>query len=182
MRSIIRLARLALGLISTLLALAISFGAAAAAPRDAGEHLPHTGDIERAFRARQNQLQGAANQLSAENAYATTVSGVIASLKSQGADVTDLENGLARFRNRIAISQAEWQSASSMLSAHTGFDAQGNVVDKDQARKTVESVHADLQQIKQSAQTVKSELDDLFHRYDRINSIHINVPPARDAF
>src|SRR5262245_27284314 len=101
MGSVIRWARWPLGLLSALCALTIGLGAAAAAPSSSHGHLKHSGDIERAFRSRQVATQAAANTVAGENTYANTLASTIASLQSQGKDVTDLENGLTDFRNRI---------------------------------------------------------------------------------
>jgi hypothetical protein len=70
----------------------------------------------------------------------------------------------------------------TILSAHTGFDAQGNVLDKGQAQWALEIAHDRLMQIKQSASTSKNELNDLFDRYARIKGVHVGAPPTRDAF
>jgi hypothetical protein len=182
MGSVIRWARLPLGLLSALLALTIGLGAAAAAPSSAHEHLKTSGDIERAFRARQFETQGAARTIAGENTYAATLAATIASLQSQGKDVTDLEGGLTAFRGRLAASQAELESANMALSVHDGLDAQGNVVDKGLARKTVDLIHSDLLQIKQNASVAKNELHDLLARYDRINGVDLDAHAVEDAF
>ncbi len=182
MGSVIRWARWPLGLLSALCALTISLGAAAAAPSSSHEHLEHSGDIERALRSRQFEVQGATSTVTNENIYANTLAATIASLKSQGYDVTDLANGLTAFQGRLAASQAELGDAQAGLAVHEGFDAQGQVVDKGFARKTVDQIHADVLQIKQNASTVKNELHDLLTRYDRINGVNLDPNAVEDAF
>jgi hypothetical protein len=182
MISLIHWARMPLGIASALLALTLGVGAVAAAPASTNSSSTTNHNLQRGLRTRQSQLQGAANQIALEDQYAAEVAASIATVKSQGRDVNDLENGLAQFGNRIAYSKAEWQSADALLSAHAGFDAQGNVVDKGQAKWTLDTSHDQLMQIKQSAKIAKNELNDLFSRYDRINKIHVDVPSTRDAF
>jgi len=184
MRSLIRRVRIPMVVASALLALTMGVGAAAAASPDANTTSTFTTnhDLQRGMRSREAQLQGAATQITMERQYAASVAMAIAALKGQGLDVTDLMNGLAKFDNRIAFSQAAWQNASDTLSMHGGFDAQGNVVDKGQAEWTLNTAHDQLMQIKQSATTSKNELHDLFTRFDRITGAHVDVASTRNAF
>jgi hypothetical protein len=167
---------------TTLLGLAIGVGSAAAASSTNKQHLATSDDIQRAFRLRQTQLQYGANQLAGENAYAAGLETTIAMLQQQGKNVTDLVNGLARFRNQIAASQTAWQHASDLLTTHAGFDAQGNVVNKGQARSTVDSAHASFELMKRTANNAKDDLNDLLHRYGKIYGVPFGSHAAEDAF
>jgi hypothetical protein len=182
MVSIIRWARLPAILMTALLGLALSVGSVAAASSTTSQHLPNNDDLQRVFRLRQTQLQYGTNQLAAENAYAANLAATIATLQQQGKDVTDLVNGLARFRNQIATGQTAWQHVSDLLTTHAGFDAQGNVIDKGQANWTLESAHTSLLLMKQTANNAKNDLNDLLHRYGRIYDVPFGSHPAEDAF
>ena len=56
---------------------------------------------------------------------------------ASGLDVTALQNALGAFNGSMSGVNAEHQSAASVLSAHNGFDAGGNVTDRQAARETV---------------------------------------------
>src|SRR5262245_49642054 len=114
MVSIIRWARLPAILMTALLGLALSVGSVAAASSTSSKKLPANDDLQRVFRLRQIQLQYGTTQLAAENAYAANLAATIATLRQQGKDVTDLVNGLARFRNQIATGQTAWQHVNDL--------------------------------------------------------------------
>jgi hypothetical protein len=57
--------------------------------------------------------------------------------KEKGRDVTALEQALAAFRAGVAQAQAAHDQAASILGTHTGFDASGQVTDRQAARQTV---------------------------------------------
>ena len=182
MQSLISRTRFIIICLSIPLALALSVGGAAAASSTASKSESTSHDIEHTFRLRESQLQGAASQIAAENVYADQLAATIASLQQQGKDVTDLVNGLARFRGQIATSQTAWQTANTLLTTHTGFDAQDMVVDKGQANWTVGSAHTSLQLIKQTATNAKDDLNDLLHRYGRTYDVPFSSHAAEDAF
>ncbi len=182
MVSIIRRARLPVIIMTALLGLAMSVGSAAAASSTTSKHTPTTDDIQHTFRLRQTQLQYGANQIAAENAYAANLAATIAALQQQGKNVTDLVNGLARFRNQIATSRTAWQHVSDLLRTHTGFDAQGNVIDKGQASWTLGSAHTSLLLMKQTANNAKNDLNNLLHRYGKTYGVPFGSHPAEDAF
>ena len=182
MASLIRWARLPMIFLSALCALALSVGGAFAASPTTNEHLKTNDDIQRAMRARQVQLQGASSQITAENAYAAWLVATIASLQQQGKNVTDLNNGLTRFRGQIATSQGALQNIDNLLAVHSGFDAQGNVVDKGLARSTVDGMHSNLLLIKRTASNAKNDLNDLLHRWGKTYGVPFGSRAADDAF
>ena len=182
MASLIRWARLPMMVLSALCALALSVGGAFAASPTTNEHLKTSGDIERALRARQVQTQGASTQITAEKAYAAWLAATIASLQQQGKNVTDLNNGLTRFNGQIATSQGALQNNEDMLATHTGFDAQGTVVDKGQARSTVDDMHSNLLLIKRTASNAKNDLNDLLHRWGKTYDVPFGSNAADNAF
>ncbi len=56
---------------------------------------------------------------------------------ASGLDVTALQNALSAFNSSMSGVNAEHASAAGILSAHAGFDASGNVTDRQAARETV---------------------------------------------
>ena len=68
----------------------------------------------------------------------------IADQQAKGKDTSSLEAALATFQSQIAAAQASHDTAASILSAHAGFDDNGQVTDPDQARQTLISARQSL--------------------------------------
>jgi predicted DNA binding protein len=85
----------------------------------------------------QNWLTIQQNHLDRANQGIRKAQELIDTAKNEGKDVTDLETGLNIFRAKIANAQSDHVTAAGILSAHTGFDPNGTVIDRDTAHKTV---------------------------------------------
>lgn len=57
--------------------------------------------------------------------------------KGRGLDVAELETALSAYRPALARAQADHDAAAALLAAHTGFDANGKVLDPQAARQTL---------------------------------------------
>jgi len=66
-------------------------------------------------------------------------------LKAEGKDTAGIEAALATFNAGIEAAQSSWNTTSSILSAGTGFDDNGQVIDQEQARETVRSARQAIQ-------------------------------------
>jgi hypothetical protein len=65
----------------------------------------------------------------------------------------------AEIRKHLVICNSAMASAGSVVATHAGFDAQGNVVDKGQARKSIKDLAYYLQQHTGSVKNLKEHLD-----------------------
>lgn len=71
-------------------------------------------------------------------------------LKGKGKDVTALQAALTAFKAQIAVAQAANDEAKKSLQTHAGFDSNGQVTDRDQARQTVLKIAKDLRDVKKA--------------------------------
>ncbi|MGD0753293.1 MAG: hypothetical protein ABSA23_18065 [Anaerolineales bacterium] len=79
------------------------------------------------------------------DAQVAVVQNLITQADNQSIDTTALASALASYQSRLATAQTFHDSASAVLSAHTGFDAGGNVTDPVAATATVQAATSDLQ-------------------------------------
>ncbi|MHB1004269.1 MAG: hypothetical protein ACYC3S_01355 [Chloroflexota bacterium] len=93
--------------------------------------------LERAFQAEKNVLARQESRLQKADAAIPKLEARIQGLKAQGRDTTKLEAGLNDFKQAVAAARADHAQAQSALATHAGFDANGKVVDRAQARQTV---------------------------------------------
>ncbi len=117
-------------------------------PTDAGkpDKDRETGLYKRAVTAiRENQIH-----IDFANKIVTKTQEWIDELKGKGKDVTALQAALTAFKAQIAIAQAANDEAKASLQTHAGFDNDGQVTDRDQARQTVLKIAKDLRDVKKA--------------------------------
>ena len=64
---------------------------------------------------------------------------LISTASQKGRDVTALQTALAAYQASVAEAQTAHDEADAILAAHSGFDASGNVTDREAARQTLDS-------------------------------------------
>ena len=144
--------KLVLSIFSSLTALALAAGLAfvpaATAFADGGTPPTKEGKDGKYL---EKMLQGERERLSKQQAYldkagefATKAQGRIDELKAKGKDTSALEAALAAFKQGIAAAQAAHDRARSILDAHAGFDRDGHVTDRDQAKQTLKDARQAL--------------------------------------
>jgi len=181
MSTFTRFSRWSLALLIALVAVGMSFGSAAAAPRNGNEGPPRKGQaLERMYRIERQRLMVQDGRLKRADQYAAKIDALIARLKGKGRDTAALEQAVAAFRTSMATARHEWQSASDTLSAHAGFDAQGKVTDAAQAAATLKDVHGHMAK---ASQTGRSAYKDLHAALVAYRKAHRDVaepaaPPA----
>ncbi len=105
-----------------------------------------TGLYKRAVTAiRENQIH-----IDLANKIVTKTQEWINELNGKGKDVTALQAALTAFKAQIAIAQAANDEAKTSLQTHVGFDNDGQVTDRDQARQTVLKLAKDLRDVKKA--------------------------------
>ena len=100
--------------------------------------------LKKDYQVEQNWLTKQQDNLNKTVVVVTNVQNLIAKANGQGKDTTALVNALATFQSQIATSQSSHNTAASILSTHSGFDVNGNVIDRDAARLTVNSARQSL--------------------------------------
>jgi hypothetical protein len=147
MSTFARFSRWSLALLVALVAVGMTFGSAAAAPRNGNEGPPRKGPaLERMYRIERQRLMVQDGRLKRADQYATKIDALIARLKGKGRDTAALEQAVAAFRASMATARHEWQAASDTLASHAGFDAQGKVTDATQAAATLRDAHNHMAQ------------------------------------
>jgi|GEM_PF-787820 len=93
--------------------------------------------FEKLYERLQKNLSEFKSHLDKANEVATKTQEVIAEAKSKGKDTTAAEAALATFKTELAKAQTSYDEAKKILDAHAGFDADGQVTDRDAAKDTV---------------------------------------------
>jgi len=93
--------------------------------------------LARLYEREQAWLKAQANHLERAGQVADKAQQLLDAAKEKGKDVVALEQALAAFRAGLAESQAAHDQAASILGSHAGFDASGQVTDRQAARQTV---------------------------------------------
>lgn len=68
----------------------------------------------------------------------------IDTLKAEGKDTSSLEAALQTFHTSLTTAQSYADAADSILAIHAGFDDQGNVTDRAQARNSIRETRLNL--------------------------------------
>ena len=85
-------------------------------------------------------LEGQGIHLDVANLSITQTQEWIAQLQSEGKDTADLEAALSTFQGQVAAAQSAHNNAQSIIDAKAGFDANGKVIDEEQAKQTMKDV------------------------------------------
>ena len=150
------------GLSTALQALYYAIGATPTPPTHTPPtHTPPSSVAAQLAREYQSELHAAAEaatRLQQATQRATYVDALIARLTASGKDTTALAQALAAYRTAIQNASTTLAAVQALLSAHAGFDANGNVTNADQARSTVQAVSSDLAQMNSSMNAASSSL------------------------
>ena len=103
------------------------------------------------FKREQNWLNDQSASLQKANQAATTTQQLIDAAQAEGKDVSSLQTALNQYNSDIANAQSQHDQASSIISAHNGFDSSGAATDLNTAYHTVvdartalREAHADI--------------------------------------
>jgi hypothetical protein len=94
-------------------------------------------DLARAYQREQDWLTRQQANLGKADAAVTRVQDLVSKAQAKGLDTSALEAALSTFQAQLATAQSSDDTAASVLSAHNGFDASGNVTDDTAAAQTV---------------------------------------------
>jgi hypothetical protein len=100
--------------------------------------------LKNAYEREQKALATQTGNLAKAGEGAAKVQTLIDAQKAQGVDTSAIEAALATAKFQVANAQSAHDTAASILSAHAGFDASGNVTDVAQARQTITSARQSL--------------------------------------
>ncbi len=106
--------------------------------------------LEKLFQGEQKMLDKQAQNLDKLDQLTTRVADLIAKAKANGKDTAALEAALTTFKGKQADARTQHSAAADLIKAHGGFDANGKVTDRAQAKDTVSSGHNLLQDARQT--------------------------------
>ena len=96
--------------------------------------------LEHRFKQEQLLLAIQATRIELAREVAAEAQARIVYLKSEGQDVATLEAALAAFYTQLQAAQDSWNATQAVINGHAGFDANGKVLDAEQAGQTVRQV------------------------------------------
>jgi len=146
-----------MGLVAMLLVGAIAFalpGGSVAAqaptpqPKDPQAKTQQAGfRLEKAFAAEQKLLEKQAQHFDRADAIIAKTEALVAKAKANGKDTTAIEAALAQLKTKEADARKLHDDAAVILATHSGFDANGKVIDAGAAKVTVQSAKEPLKEV-----------------------------------
>jgi hypothetical protein len=103
-------------------------------------------ELNFALQREQNWLERQALALNNAHSAATRAQTLIDKAKAKGTDVTALQTALDSFNTQVAAAQTSHDQAAAILATKAGFDANGQVVDRETAHQTLVSARDNLRQ------------------------------------
>jgi phosphoserine phosphatase len=101
-------------------------------------------DLAKAYQNEQKWLTTQQGYLSKAGNLVTNVQDLISKAQAKGLDTSALSSALSTFQTQLAAAQTSSNNAQSILSAHNGFDGNGNVTDPTAAAQTVKEAQQSL--------------------------------------
>jgi hypothetical protein len=104
-------------------------------------------NLSNVLKREQLALSNQSVRLDVADQVAETTQAYIDEQKGQGKDTASLETALATYKTELQTARGFHDEAESTLSSPAGFDASGNVTDKETARQTVHTAGQSLRQV-----------------------------------
>ena len=125
--------------------------------------------LEAVFKAEQKWLSIQQEHLNKAGEFADKVQTFIDEQKAKGRDTSALEAALSAFNQQVAAAQGKHDNAASILSAHAGFDENGQVTNREAARETVKSAHEALANARKTLRQAERDLRKAFREWRQAN-------------
>ncbi|NWF63529.1 MAG: hypothetical protein HXY38_04405 [Chloroflexi bacterium] len=84
------------------------------------------------------------------DAHVAKIQGMIDKAAENGKDVSALQTALDAYADALTAAKPDYDALGEVFAAHAGFDADGKVVDSDQALATLQQVRDEMKSIKES--------------------------------
>lgn len=117
--------------------------------------------LEKRYQNELTALNHVGNRLSKAQAWMVRIQSLLDHLQGQGKSPSALQTALDNFKAGLPASQAAYQSAKQVLTAHAGFDANDKVTEVASASQTVQAAAREL---RSARWTALSALRDLIHQ------------------
>jgi hypothetical protein len=149
--------------------LAIAAPTYAQGPTPTSRPDPRKDARERQFKQEQTSFKDQTNRLATAKTIATKTQDYINAQNALGKDTSSLVAALATYNTRIASAQSSHDAAGTLITAHAGFNATGQVVDLAQASKTVTDVRKALMDAHQTLRQAGVDLRNAIRAYRQAN-------------
>lgn len=149
--------------------LAIAAPTYAQAPAQSNRPDPRKDRRERQFKREQIRFDDQTKRLSDASTVARKTQDYINAQNALGKDTSSLVAALATYNSQIATAQDFHNAAGTLISSHSGFDANGTVADLVQATQTVIDVRQPLMDAHQVLRQAGQDLRKAIRAYHQAN-------------
>jgi hypothetical protein len=102
------------------------------------------GSLQKVYQNEQNWFGIQTTNLGKANDAVAKIQDLISQAQAKGLDTSALSAALSTYQAQLATAQSSHDTANTVLSAHNGFDAGGNVTDQTAAAQTVKDANQAL--------------------------------------
>lgn len=100
---------------------------------------------------------------------------------ANGKDASAIQSALNAFKAAVEKSRPVYDGLTTLVNSHAGFDANGKVTDATQAKATVQSVRAKMQELKTSMDGTGKALREAVKAFRENNKPAKDTPPQKDS-
>lgn len=137
--------------------------------------------LDQAFKLEQKAHEHQEEMITKAVKGSSKLSELIARAKANGKDTASLEKALADFNTLIGGIRLEYDKTGKLIKEHVGFDADGKVVDRDQARKTVEAIHKGNQNVRKALTAAVKDLRAAGEEFRKANPRPTEKPASQPS-
>lgn len=132
--------------------------------------------LERLLKREQLVLNHLEKRLTRAGEVTTRVGEYVDRQKSAGKDTSTLEEALAALRTAISSAQSSYDEAQRILEAKAGFDENGEVIDRTQAKTTVQTAG---KAARECLLTLRKARHDVVRAIREYRKAELSVPQGR---
>ncbi len=114
------------------------------------------------------------------DAHIAKFQGMIDKAAENGKDVSDLQAALDAYAAALTAARPQYEALGTIIAAHAGFDADGKVIDAEQAKATLKEVREQMKAIKESMGETFKALREAIKAFREANK-PAEAPKERDS-
>lgn len=137
--------------------------------------------LDQAFKLEQKAHEHQEEMITKAVKGSSKLSELIARAKASGKDTASLEKALAAFNTQIGEIRLECDKTGKLIKEHAGFDADGKVIDRDQATKTVEAIHKGNQNVRKALTAAVKDLRAAGEEFRKANPRPTEKPASQPS-
>lgn len=151
--------------------LAIAAPTSAQGPSQSNRPDPRKDARERQFEREQTWFDDQTKRLADASVVATKTQDYVKAQNALGKDTSSLVAALATYNSQLATAQSSHNAAGTLISAHSGFDANGTVTNLAQATQTVIDLRHSLMDAHQVLRQAGQDLRKAIRTYRQANLV-----------